>query len=348
MKTKLTDYNPFFNHDKKEIVLFNNKLSLVKVIENSMDSNLLEKSTLYKFFNNFSTYFSEGYVFLIINNTEGHVLDRVSSKNKKKSYSLNDLLNIFPIKIFTGNLKENKNRIPCLTWLSLETIKSLDTIIDFSTNFNKKFLFLNRVPKIHRVIMYEEMKKNNLLLDCYYSFNPEKYTNYLGFKQEHETKSVEVDYSFIDNKQIEYFHQDTFDIDYYYINSFCNIITESEYESDIIFFTEKLTKTILSQQPFIIVSSPTYLKKLKEFGFKTFNKWWDESYDITIDFNDRVNKIIETVKYINNLKNQEIIDMKLQMKDILKHNKSTLLQIEKNYPKYFSYMNYKQFKNPLI
>ena len=25
--------------------------------------------------------------------------------------------------------------------------------------------------------------------------------------------------------------------------------------------------------------NPHYLKKLKELGFKTFDSWWDESYD---------------------------------------------------------------------
>ena len=63
MKSKLTDYQPFFNHTKKEIILLNNQLSLANTIENSMDSITLEKSTLYKFFDKFSNLYSKGYNF---------------------------------------------------------------------------------------------------------------------------------------------------------------------------------------------------------------------------------------------------------------------------------------------
>ena len=348
MIPKLTDYHPFFNHNKKEIILLNGQLSLVNTIENSMDSITLEKSTLYKFFDNFSNLYLKGYNFLIVNNTEGHILSKVSSRNKNKIYSFDDLFEIFPIKVLTGNLIKKEHRISCLTWMSLEIVKSLDTINSFSTNFDKKFLFLNRIPKIHRVMMYEEMKKNNLLSSCYYSFNPQKYTTYLGFSKEHETKSVENEYTFIDDGKLEYWESDKFNIDYYHNNSFCNIITESEYESDIIFFTEKLTKTILSQQPFLVLSSAGYLKKLKELGFKTFNNWWDETYDDVIDLNERIHKLIKTIKYINNLKNEEICNNKIQMKNVLKHNKELLFKIEKKYPHYFLYKDYGNIKNTFI
>ena len=61
----------------------------------------------------------------------------------------------------------------------------------------------------------------------------------------------------------------------------------------------KINKCFLTGHPFIVVASPKYLDYLKKLGFKTFNKWWDESYDNIIDENKRKQKIKEIIFQMN-------------------------------------------------
>ena len=44
--------------------------------------------------------------------------------------------------------------------------------------------------------------------------------------------------------------------------------------------------------PFVMVNGHGSISKLKELGFKTFDKWWDESYDDEPNETDRLNKIL--------------------------------------------------------
>ena len=55
--------------------------------------------------------------------------------------------------------------------------------------------------------------------------------------------------------------------------------------------TEKVTRGIGTMMPFILIGQPYSLKILKENGFKTFDKWWDESYDLEEDFYFKFKKI---------------------------------------------------------
>ena len=61
-----------------------------------------------------------------------------------------------------------------------------------------------------------------------------------------------------------------------------------------------------------------YLKKLKEMGFKTFDKWWDESYDDEIDDTIRMQKVLNLIESLNNsILLQKIYE---ESKDIVMHN----------------------------
>ena len=45
--------------------------------------------------------------------------------------------------------------------------------------------------------------------------------------------------------------------------------------------------------PFVVVSTPNFLKNLQQLGFVTYNQLWDESYDSIIDYKDRIDSIVE-------------------------------------------------------
>ena len=333
-KNKITEYQPIFDYENKWILFKLTGGYLTYAIMNSIDTVNIENSTLFKFFNQYDNFFKEGWVFYIMNHTEGHNLIKLSDNNKK--YNLEDVIKYFDykIKIVSGNLIESKYNIPSLYFLSHSYFTKHKKRSYVEYDIKKRFIYLNRIPKIERIYLFKEIMKHNILDNSFYSWNPDNYEGFdgheffIGFK----------------NKSIENFnyepgdiHCEWADLNEYYKHSFCTILTESEFDDDIIFITEKLLKSIINYHPFIVLSAPNYLKKLHELGFKTFDKWWDESYDNEIDINKRVLKIVDTLNYINNFTDKEIIKIKEEVKPIVLHNLNNLKKLEDTNPKYFEY-----------
>ena len=72
------------------------------------------------------------------------------------------------------------------------------------------------------------------------------------------------------------------------LNCYFDIVTETSFEdTDKLFFTEKIVRSIVNLHPFIVISSANYLKELKTLGFKTFDGFIDESYDELNTYEER-------------------------------------------------------------
>jgi hypothetical protein len=81
-----------------------------------------------------------------------------------------------------------------------------------------------------------------------------------------------------------------------FLNSCINIVTETSFENNELFVSEKVLKPILMFQPFIMLGPYHYLKHIKErYGFKTFSEFWDESYDEIEDYRERLYVIINLI-----------------------------------------------------
>jgi hypothetical protein len=100
--------------------------------------------------------------------------------------------------------------------------------------------------------------------------------------------------------------------------------------SNTIYFSEKTFKPIVAKHPFILLSSPGSLKKLKDLGYKTFDKWWDESYDDAEDYIDRVDMVLKILKELNKKPLSELEVIKKEMKDILDYNLKHYFDIREN------------------
>ena len=59
-------------------------------------------------------------------------------------------------------------------------------------------------------------------------------------------------------------------------------------------------------------------------GFKTFDNFWDESYDTEIDDIARFNKIVNIVEQISNWSSEEKIKFSHSVKEILEYNLNQL------------------------
>jgi hypothetical protein len=121
-----------------------------------------------------------------------------------------------------------------------------------------------------------------------------------------------------------------------HLDTFINIVTETLTDDNIIFITEKTYKPIYVCQPFIIVGNAHSLKKLKELGYKTFDKWWDESYDEEMDFICRLKSIIKLLEEISTWDFKKCDSIRKEMKEVLIHNYNRMLSNNEQYKIYSS------------
>jgi len=106
----------------------------------------------------------------------------------------------------------------------------------------------------------------------------------------------------------------------FYANSLVSIITETNFELSELTATEKTWKPAKEKHPFIMVGTAGALRTLQEFGFQTFDEFWDESYDDIEDPRQRMHKIIQVCKDIGSWTPEQVLDFKRRVKPILEHN----------------------------
>ena len=126
-------------------------------------------------------------------------------------------------------------------------------------------------------------------------------------------------------------HQDGRDESHLFKNVFLNVVNETHQQDELVFITEKTYRTINYCRPFVVNGGPGSLKYLKELGFQTFDKFWDESYDNELDDHERIYKILDIIKYICNLEEKQLDALYNGMVPILEHNYDTL----KNYKQWY-------------
>ena len=141
-----------------------------------------------------------------------------------------------------------------------------------------------------------------------------------------------------------------------YLNSYLSIVTESLFfqktnddgNPDVLenielnkknknvtfisgFISEKIWKAIGHSHPFIFVGPPNSLKYMKEkFGFKTFDKWLDESYDLELNDWKRWEKIRNTIYNFSTKTVEEKQQFLMDVSPILEHNQNIFLSLDKN------------------
>jgi len=104
------------------------------------------------------------------------------------------------------------------------------------------------------------------------------------------------------------------------------IIAEYTFEDIGISISEKLSLTILSKIPFVVLGDRGYMSHLKDLGFKTFDSFWDESYDHDI-CDKRISKLAITIANIQkdfkcNIDEHGNYKYTDKMTEILEHNYS--------------------------
>lgn len=116
-----------------------------------------------------------------------------------------------------------------------------------------------------------------------------------------------------------------------YNESCISLILESRFTQPWANISEKTLNAILLRKPFIIIGAPGVLSMLKDMGFKTFNDFWDESYDNIFLNDDRLVSICNLVNKLSNMSIEEMRSMYEKMDHILEHNFKNIKKIEKFY-----------------
>jgi len=100
-----------------------------------------------------------------------------------------------------------------------------------------------------------------------------------------------------------------------------SVVLETVFDDSRIHLTEKTLRPIACGHPFILAAGPGALDYIRSYGFKTFSPWIDESYDQEPDSLKRMEKIICSMKQIENLQGQDRKDFFQNIKSVAEFNK---------------------------
>lgn len=123
--------------------------------------------------------------------------------------------------------------------------------------------------------------------------------------------------------------QQAFNLDQHYTSVFCEIVCETFFTGKTFMMTEKIMRPIIQRRPFIIQGPKFFIENLKILGFKTFDSWWDESYDID-ESDSKFESIQWTIDYIGKQPKQVIQKWYQEMQPTLEHNANVLKHLTNN------------------
>ena len=212
---------------------------------------------------------------------------------------------------------------------------------------NKKFLCFNRIiQKYHRYRLFFDWGKNDFS-DSYFSFLNKYDNGSVGYDMDIEIQNhyginycqnmfdklpIELDTQNVkrEGKIVEWSRTHNNFKKELFLNSCINIVTETSFQDNELFISEKILKPIIGYQPFIVLGPQYYLKELKKLGFKTFDSIWDESYDNEEDFKKRYEKVLKLVLKINEKDISEVNEMYKSVKDICIYNRNHIKKLNNN------------------
>ena len=207
---------------------------------------------------------------------------------------------------------------------------------------SKKFTCLNRVPRPHRIDLIEKLLESNLMDEGYVSFGMDggwEEKTLPGLEQEKEKYPILINnlYRFPMDVNISSTRPNPADVwlddVQYFDDSYFSVVTETLFKrvdrgspfgcSGMynIFPSEKVYKPIALLQPFILMSTPHFLKALREHGYQTFHPFIDESYDSVEDDDQRFELIVSEITRLCNFTDEQWKEWMINVKPIAEHNK---------------------------
>jgi hypothetical protein len=97
-------------------------------------------------------------------------------------------------------------------------------------------------------------------------------------------------------------------------------VTETVYTGRRLQLTEKSFKPIALGMPFVLSATAGSLSYLRSYGFRTFGKIWDESYDLETDDFVRSEKVAALLKQLDDLSEQNKQELFQSCWPVIEHN----------------------------
>jgi hypothetical protein len=234
-----------------------------------------------------------------------------------------------------------------------------------------KFSALSRNYRAWRLHVYAKLAEKNLLKDFRYSFyNIFPYGEVRYYDQETMLKDLDdTNFGKVDSTVAEWISEVPYtlaasdnvlnkwgDVTYNAILSAdFHLLIETHYDlfyyvptQDRVYkrnlapssITEKTNKPIACCKPFIAFSTPYFLEDVRQLGFETFSPYIDESYDIEINNQKRLNMIVDEIERITNLPADEYAILVENCHSIAVRNQQKLLSKKDNlqYNKKFNFL----------
>lgn len=196
-----------------------------------------------------------------------------------------------------------------------------------SSNNISLFNCLNRVRREHRICFLTMLNYYDLLDSNKVSHNTFSYETQIdhpAFANNNINNVLSKLPLILDSAEFEVNKAHNFYKEVY-LDSWITVVTETmATEANTMFFSEKIYKPMMARHPFIIVGLPGSLRQLKEQGFRTFDSWWDESYDDIENVTDRLDAICKVLLELQTKSKEYWVDIYNEMSSVLEHNYSQL------------------------
>lgn len=212
--------------------------------------------------------------------------------------------------------------------------------------YDKKFLCFNRRWRGHRTVLVTLLHALDLLKHGYVSLgksDDNRVWNDVCYRDRYYMQNCEEAVKLMNSVNEEMttnfpeLYLDTNDLvtnraqlssstNYLYEETYFSVVTETfffgverpdEYGR---FLSEKTFKPVAMKHPFIVVSTPYFLIKFREAGYKSFSPWIDESYDEEEDDSLRMMKIVREIERLCNLPDNERTQFLDEIRKICEHN----------------------------
>jgi hypothetical protein len=266
-----------------------------------------------------------------------------------------DIAEIYPQWCKENNIQEHE-KITCWSTGAWEyalshiyTTRSVNNPI----KREKKFLFLNRRLRRHRVLFPCLFAEEDLYTDSLISYFPDDDLGH-GVESIHNSicrmladkpalldkyrKGYEItapNLPYIVDTTDNYFNHAVTMADGLYERTYFSVVSETFYFDDdtstAVFPSEKTFKPMYQLHPFVLVGRPHFLKELRKVGYKTFSPWIDESYDDIEDDMQRAEAITKEVVRLAGLSDAEWIKMIAEMQEVLRHNQNAVRDIRRSF-----------------
>lgn len=118
-----------------------------------------------------------------------------------------------------------------------------------------------------------------------------------------------------------------------YPNFFVEVVCETFLSGRSFYPTEKTWRPLICQTPFLMLGPRDFLSNLRKLGFRTFNQWWDESYDQDADLDSgkvAVRSIMSTLNQLSKMSVEELEGLYIDMLPTLQHNKQRFLDLKES------------------